>query len=207
MSDKTLPGNASLMPTELSEIRKPEKIRAFDYGAREEEETGRFSILHASTPPKSAKQENAKGPSTSKTNAKDPQKMGGKPTAGTTKKSTAQLSGSAKMAAAKKASGATASSSSSAKNYRAEYLKRKREREEFELAKRPTLKQQQEKLAEQRRLQEQETLTRVRARELMEQIRFWRQKFGTGEYESNHIRGVIASLEQELNGIDARYWG
>lgn len=57
-----------------------------------------------------------------------------------------------------------------------------------------------------RNQKEEETNLRVQARFLSDQIRWWQGQFGHNDHEPHYISGMISSLEQQLNAIDARYW-
>jgi hypothetical protein len=47
---------------------------------------------------------------------------------------------------------------------------------------------------------------RFRARELQNQIAWWQQQFGLGQYDDATINGTIETLQRELGGIPQGYW-
>ena len=47
---------------------------------------------------------------------------------------------------------------------------------------------------------------RFRARELQNQIAWWQQQSGLGQYDEATINGTIETLQRELAGIPAVYW-
>jgi hypothetical protein len=51
-----------------------------------------------------------------------------------------------------------------------------------------------------------EAVLRNEARDLGDQIRYWKNQEGSGNYDSTTISGNISSLESRLNGIDGKYW-
>jgi hypothetical protein len=91
-----------------------------------------------------------------------------------------------------------------AENYRTVYLRR--QRLALQGGKNLTSDQAKQKAAAEKKQQEQETLLRVRARDLYDQILWWRTQYGMGVYENYYIGGELARLEQEINSIDARFW-
>ncbi|NTU76702.1 MAG: hypothetical protein HGA90_02650, partial [Alphaproteobacteria bacterium] len=47
---------------------------------------------------------------------------------------------------------------------------------------------------------------RFRARDLQNQINWWNQQRGMGQYEEPIINATIYKLQNELNGIPAAFW-
>ena len=219
MKDKDPPDNHDLLPYELAQQRKPDNISRFDFSTRGTNESGRFSIIQATTRHSSAATStlgqkvaaDAKAKTDAKAKAEEFKKTMTPPA--TTKKagsstfskqSTAQMAFKSKKDDGKSEVGKK--KEMTADNYRREYLKRKREREAILLGKNLTPKQQQEKLLKERKILEEETFLRVRARELMDQIFMWKREYGMGNHEATYIAGQIVELERQLNIIDPRYW-
>lgn len=219
MKDKPTPDNHDLLPRELSQARKPENISRFDAGTSSESEAGRFSIINATTRHtaaatqtlgmKAAADAKAKSGANAKTeDSKNASisKAGGKSSSSSsfTKQSTAQMAFKTKKDTAK--ADGTAQKGMTADNYRKEYLRKKKEREDIALGKKLTPKEKLELILKERKKLEEETFLRVKARELMNLIIMWRQEFGMGNHEASYIAGQIVELERQLNLIDPRYW-
>lgn len=216
--DKPSISNADLMPRELSEIRKPEKIRDFGYHSPQgEPEPGRFSVInvHATIGQKKISLKDDKPAVETKTgpsrmgipaSAKQSKTTGKPPFHSSLSQAKKASPSSSKITRTKDAASTTKKATVDASNYRAKYFQKKRELENLAVGKRKSPQELQREAAERKRLEDAEVFLRTRARELIALIQKWRGEFGMGGYEADHIRGMIAMYEQELNAIDPRYW-
>ncbi|MDD3182396.1 MAG: hypothetical protein PHD48_06305 [Alphaproteobacteria bacterium] len=89
-------------------------------------------------------------------------------------------------------------------NYTKIYLQRQREQEKLACEQKSMQSRMAHPAAQKQR--DEETTLRVRARDLIAQIQWWRSQFGLTDHEPHYISGMISSLEQELHAIDPRYW-
>lgn len=84
----------------------------------------------------------------------------------------------------------------------------------YERRQRELAAQKQEEAARERKQREaqgkkkadQETALRLRARQLFDEIQFWRGQYAMGLHDPTYINAMIATLQTEMNGIDPRYW-
>ena len=51
-----------------------------------------------------------------------------------------------------------------------------------------------------------ETGLRNEARDLQDQLRYWKAQEGQGSHDSATVSGNISSIENRLHGIDGKYW-
>jgi len=180
MKDKDRSTNQDLIPQRT----RQNTLDQFDFSSKEPPESGRFSVLQASP----------------HDTEKVSELVGARKFAA--KRSTAELKNTGKNMAAQ--SDTVSTNRITGENYLKEYEKKQRQTPPEPSA--LTQKEIEEKRQQEKKKIEAETLLRVRARDISDQIHMWRREFGLGNYEATHINGMLAQLEQELNGIDARYW-
>ena len=206
--------NDRLITRELSSLRKLKETQYRDTGHQNPLENNRFSVIGSTKDfsriknSKKAKEDKEKQ---EKIDALNAEKITGAASVPTfkSKKSTAAM-----QFALKKKEGDKKSTGKNdgfdrmnAENYRSVYLRRKRTQwEATHVGGKMTPEQMKLKLAAEKREQERETFLRVRARDLLTEIYWWRSQYGMGVYENYYVSGQIAALEQEVNAIDVRYW-
>lgn len=89
-------------------------------------------------------------------------------------------------------------------NYRHMYLESQREAAAERLQ--TNDKKQAEKDARAQAEKQKQDEQRYRARDLQDQLSFWRQQIGQGLYDEGTVNGMIAQLESELNAIPPHLW-
>lgn len=89
-------------------------------------------------------------------------------------------------------------------NYRQMYMEQQKQRqgENADLLNRNKMIEEQKKQAEKQRESEQMT----RAHDIQDQITFWKQQYGQGQYDDGTINGMVSTLESELGAIPSNYW-
>jgi len=185
--------NFSLLPRDSSGPKKQSALDRFDFGVKEEPEEGRFSVLQNS----------------GSSNNYAPVEIGSgankrKLPATATGKTTSQLG---KNANAGQMDSSTKELDVAGEDYQKAYLRKQRESAAHAQNKSESDRKQQEKAAADRTARQNEDALRARARDLRQQIQRWQGEISMNNYDEMHINGQIATLEQQLNAIDPRYWG
>ena len=179
--------NFSLIPGELS---APNKRRGLGHRARENESAGyhkdAFDVVDC-------------GPSGAAPH--EPGTKSAKPSSGavsTTVGASASLPGKAPTSSLGKTGGAAKVSGD---NYRAEYMRKQRENESVATGKSLTKEQAMSRTDQQNR----EVAERSRARDLSDQLQYWKNQQFSNEHDQGAVTGNIAQIEQQLNSIDQKF--